>query len=384
MEDVGVISGLGGVSLFKFYYAKYLDDYDKLEEASEILTYAIEKINQGYRLSTFCAGISGLGWVIDHLEQEEFLDIGADSVLANLDDYIHNSLKNFMKSKNYDFLHGGLGHGFYFLNRYINTNSAMLRSKYYEILLEFLALLEEMVEKDDENSYKWKSVLDIKTGMEGYNFSLSHGISAIISFLTKMNSFEEFEPKTRILHQKAINYLLGYYSEEHLKTRNAFFPSYVYSNNEPDITPNRIAWCYGDLGVALSLLNAGKHTNDKNILDLAEKTFRFAASIRSPEKSCVVDAGFCHGSFGNTHIFQKVYQETNDNLFKETAEFWLNEGLERGTHRDGFAGFKQYLGFDRQFTGSLSILEGVAGIGLVIIDQLSTFESKWDECLLIS
>ena len=53
-------------------------------------------------------------------------------------------------------------------------------------------------------------------------------------------------------------------------------------------------------------------------------------------------------------------------------------------HKDGDAGYKQWRGDSKEWKKEKNLLEGIAGIGLTIISFLATFDTKWDECLLIS
>ncbi len=71
-------------------------------------------------------------------------------------------------------------------------------------------------------------------------------------------------------------------------------------------------------------------------------------------------------------------------VFKEATEFWIQDGLNKATHKDGLAGYKQWNAKDKEWVSNIPLLEGIAGIGLTIIDYLADFDSSWDECLMIS
>ena len=72
---------LSGIALFQFYYSKYLDSEDIYEDALTTLQKCFEKINDGYSLSTFCSGIAGFGWTIDHLIKNSFIELDNDELL---------------------------------------------------------------------------------------------------------------------------------------------------------------------------------------------------------------------------------------------------------------------------------------------------------------
>jgi len=103
---------------------------------------------------------------------------------------------------------------------------------------------------------------------------------------------------------------------------------------------------------------------------------------RDVKKEFVMDAGICHGAAGIAHIFNRVYQKTGNETFKEAALFWIDDCLKKSCFNDGLAGYKVWRkdGWITQ-TG---LLEGIAGIGLVLLSAISDIEPDWDECLLLS
>ncbi len=379
-EQLGVLSGLSGIALFQFYYSKYLDTDSNADVGVDIISNSIEKINDGYSFPTFCTGIAGLGWTLDHLEQEDFIDLDSDSLLSEFDEYLKKKMLSDFNNHNFDFLHGGIGYAFYFLNRYRNTTSTVLKEKYTKILFEFVNLLETSSEKDGENKIKWKSVLNIETKEKGYNLSLSHGISSIIGILTKLYEHDVFKTSTEHLLKGAINYVLSLENEDE---KFCVFPNSKTLDGTIS-KKSRLAWCYGDLGVGIRLWFAGKVLSDEELKDKAISIFKHAAGRTKKEDSMVLDAAICHGSYGNAQIFNRMYKETGIIEFKNAASFWMNDGLAKGTFEDGFAGYKQWRGAEKQWGNEINLLEGIAGIGLVIIDHLSSFDTKWDECLMIS
>jgi len=286
-----------------------------------------------------------------------------------------------MKNGNYDFLHGAIGYAFYFLNRYRNTNSNELKERYKTILLEFISLLDELSEEENETSLKWLSITNIETAEKGYNLSLSHGMSSIVGILTKLNVFDDFKPITHSLLTKAINYIKSFKKED--PNEISLFPSMIPLEGKIR-RQSRIAWCYGDLGIGIRFWYASKTLKDDGLKAEALSILKHAAKRVSKEDSMVIDAGICHGSYGNAQIFYRMYKETNDSAFKDAADTWIKSGLDLAIHEDGYAGYKQWQGADKEWNKEITLLEGIAGIGLTMIDQLADFDTNWDECLMIS
>lgn len=380
-NQIGVLSGLSGISLFQFYYSKYLGVDTHADMGMKILENSIAKINKGYNNLTYCNGIAGLGWVLDHLEQENFIDFDSDDLLPELDEHLYSVMISDIKKGNYDFLHGAIGYAFYFLNRYRNTKSEALKEKYKTTLLEFIDLLEELSEEAGEDKYKWLSVLDRDTGEKGYNLSLSHGMSSVIGILTKLYQYDDFKKPTESMLKGAINYILSFKNKD--KNALSLFPSSIPKNNKV-IYQSRLAWCYGDLGIGIRFWDASKVLNDKNLGSIAIDIMKHAATRTRVSQSMVQDAGVCHGSYGNAQMFYRIYRETSELVFKEAMIFWIQDGINKATFKDGYAGYKQWIALEKDWVPRISLLEGITGIGLTIIGYLADFDVTWDECLMIS
>ena len=379
-KNIGVLTGLSGMALFQFYYSKYLDIPDNANTGATILGHIIEKINDGYNSSLYSNGIAGFGWMIDFLELNEFIDVESDDILEELDDFLLAAMNANLDQGNYDFLYGAMGQASYFFNRYKNTKSNSLKEKYTAILLEFISSLEMLSEKEGDK-IKWPSFLTYIPRKKGYGICLAHGVSSIISILSKLHKEIAFKDKVEPLIKGGINYVLSFKSTN--SEDMCYFPIWVLPNGEPE-GPSRVAWCYGDLGIGTALLQASKALNDINLKEEALTILRHTTQRRSLESTMVTDAGICHGAFGNALIYIRIYKETGEEIFKETFEFWINEGVEMGDFTDGHAGYKMWDPDDEEWSKNTTLLTGITGIGLAMIAYLGDFDSNWDECLMIS
>jgi len=165
---------------------------------------------------------------------------------------------------------------------------------------------------------------------------------------------------------------------------SSLFPSWVHEGMDASST-QRLAWCYGDLGIGFTLWRAGKVLKDETIAQKGVATIEYSCKRRDLSEAKVVDNGLCHGTFGMVQIYKHMYKETKKTIFKESADYWMKKGLEMAIHEDGYAGYMQWQGGKNEgWRNETNLLEGIAGIGLSIISYLAPFETKWDECLLIS
>ncbi|UGU15812.1 lanthionine synthetase C family protein [Sinomicrobium kalidii] len=378
-EDVGVLSGISGMALFAFYYSRFTGKERYADLGSEILSLVFERINNGYTMHTFCAGIPGALWSMELLREEGFIDIDHDTLLRDFDDFLSGSIKRYKDINFYDFLHGVLGIGYYFLKRYRNTGSETLKKRYREELSGIIKLLGDRAEREGETC-KWESFLIRDEGLKGYNLSLSHGMSGIVSFLSRLLVHPDFYTEVRPVLEGAVGYIVQW---ENTAAGSSVFPGWITSAGEKS-EKVRLGWCYGDLGTALSLWHAGSALKDDVLCEKAVQVLKHTTKRRDTEEAGVKDAGLCHGIFGIMHIYRYMYRQTGEKEFAEAARFWQEKGLSADIHEKGYAGYMQWRGGDISgWRAEANLLEGVAGIGLAIMAELSPDYTKWNECLLI-
>jgi lantibiotic modifying enzyme len=376
-SNVGLLMGLPGAILFKLYYAQYLNKEQHIDEAYELIQECFEKFDTHQLLLTYCDGVAGFGWTLDHLVQRDLLDSDNDTLLSDLDTTLYNQMVRNFENQEFDFLHGATGYAFYFLNRYRITSATDLKDKYKAYLHFYIDEIIEISVKDEQGYRTWLSVIDLNGPQKVYNLSMSHGVTSILGFFTKLAAYDEFREKSVPIIKEIVAYLLNTENENFMCS----FPSYIHSDGTKSMR-SRVAWCYGDLGIGLQLWHASLLLKDDVLQQKALNILKDTTKRKSGEESGVVDASICHGSYGNAHIYSRLFQQTKDPIFKEAADFWLQDGLDRAFHEDGFAGYKQKQ--PNHWETEIGLLEGISGIGLVIIDYLSEEPNTWDEAFMIS
>ena len=123
---------------------------------------------------------------------------------------------------------------------------------------------------------------------------------------------------------------------------------------------------------------------------LAREALRVArrAAAESTEKKEVIDAGLCHGAAGVAHLFNRIYQTSDDEACGDAARRWFARALEMRRPGEGLAGFVTW-GARRDEPGpgwiaDPGLLIGASGIGLALLGAVSTVEPAWDRMLLAS
>ncbi len=376
--DIGILEGSAGISLFFFYYSRFNSSNESESFGAKIIENAINKINEGYYNPSYCSGIVGLAWAIELLVEENFINADTGHIFNDLDDTFYSILISEIKKGNYDFLYGALGYGNYFIKKYKNTKSKKLKDRYRNYILELISQLQKISYKD-RNGLKWYSYTDKVHEIEGCNLSLSHGMPGIIIFLAKLHKFSDFSKIVEPLLKDSIKYIL---SCENINVSISLFPNRFPLRNQ-NAANSRLAWCYGDLGVGMSMWYASKVLNDKALMENAVRILKHSAKRQTTAKTMVKDASICHGAYGIAQIFNRAYKEAKEIEFKEAANYWIIEGINMAIHKGEYAGYKQWVDKEN-WIGKVGLLEGIAGIGLVLIEAMSDIDLKWDECLLLS
>ena len=376
LNKLNFVGGKVGISLFLFYYDKYKNEQKYYDKGFDLISEVFDEINKGYSYHTFSSGFAGIGWTINHLSQNNFIDANTNEVFANINEFLSKTMLNDIKNGKYDFLHGAIGTGLYFLNRLPNKEAS-------NYLMQLIDELDNNSEKNADGTIKWEAVLDREKGTTIYDLSLSHGIASIMIFLAKAYKQNIHKEKALYLINGAVKFVLQNKQDTNKYISN--FPNRIEKSKQNHGVNSRLAWCYGDLGIGISLYQTAKIINNKDLEKEAIEIFLHSAKRRELKENMVVDAGLCHGTASIAHIYNRMYHYTGIEIFKESAIYWFNETIKMAKFDDGLAGYKAWHG--KKLGGWINeygLLEGIAGIGLSLISAVSDIEPKWDECFLLS
>ncbi|MCK4569958.1 MAG: lanthionine synthetase C family protein [Bacteroidales bacterium] len=373
-DEGGMMGGKAGLACFCAYYADWSGDQAFNGLAADLIEKALNPAAGRFPGYKFSDGLSGIAWLVHHLSSSGLMNLESASIFDELDPYLYRFMITEVKSGHYDYLHGALGTALYFLRQPKNE-------KYRAHLATLVVELEKTVENEPDGGLKWLSVLDSETQKTGYNLSLSHGLASIIIVLSKIM-------KEGILNETCERLIRGsfrYLEKQKLdpgKYRSSF-PSWAKESSD-DMHSSRLAWCYGDLGIGLAYLEAAALFPGTSYrldgLDILGKT----ALRKDPGENNVVDAGICHGASGLALFYNILSQKTKQNVFEDAALHWMDVCLNMAIHKDGLAGYKSwYLPAYGGWKNTEGLLEGITGIGLVLLLFISNREPGWARSLLL-
>lgn len=375
----GLLGGYTGAALFYAYYFQLTGEEQHLDKAAAVVEKCLSALSDTPMDGSHCNGLSGIAWCLQHLGAIGLLDT-ADTADAftEIDAGVADFMAAELEGGQNDFLHQGLGGALYFLERWPAMEAAApLEGLIQHLEDTALTLTGGIAWKDN-----FSSASEANKDQDLFNLGLAHGVPAIIAVLARC--YEKNIARHRVLPllDGSISWLL--------QTRNlaspvgqSLFPTLVNASGDvAGAAHSRLGWCYGDLGIAATLLGAGHRLQRGDYQHEALQVFRQVARERNVKNGAVHDACMCHGSAGIAHILQQAGLYYGDEQLLSASQYWWKTTLEMNTWADGPAGFKFYHHPD--FVSSHNMLEGITGIGLSLISFADTsIKPAWQESLLI-
>ncbi|HAS44035.1 MAG TPA: hypothetical protein DCS93_26390 [Microscillaceae bacterium] len=385
--DLTLMGGKSGIILFYSYLYKATQNIDYYNQAVTFIEESLVEASPETMDLSLAAGYAGLVWVMVHVA--EILDLDASEIAQNLDAYIKNYSKKSLQEGDYDYMYFGMGGMLY----------ALEKGNEEEFLGECVDLLASFAKKD-EKGIRWSESPtytqisdkeDLAEDVVIYNLGLSHGISSIVVVLARCFKAGVRQNTCKELLTGIIQYFLNCkdvpMQNNSDKEEDRYQCHFSYTNREgenaiPDVTTN-LRWCYGDLGITAAISLAGQYTQDSEWLQLGAQLAIDCARrhTHKVEVTSVTEAGLCHGTIGNAHIFNRLYHLHHLSELKEASNFWLKKGLEQYEEWGQKFLVNETLFGQPQVPG---LLEGYAGIGLALMSFIYDVDPAWDKVLLLS
>jgi lantibiotic modifying enzyme len=372
-----LVGGAAGLAVFHAYLARAGGDDGAAQTASQSLALAMEQTAATTMSPSLYSGFTGVAWAVEHLSAQ-LLDTGDDDPNEAVDALIVEYLKRTPWRGDYDLIIGLAGLGVYALERLPHATAV----ECLELVIDRLAETAERTAR----GVAWYTRPELLSERERelcpqgyYNLGLAHGVPGVIALLGQACAAGVARAKAEPLLEGAVAWLLAQRLPHTALSRFAGLMA-----PGVDAKASRLAWCYGDPGVAAALFGAARHVNEPDWERAALDLMRGAAA-RAPEDAGVVDAGLCHGAAGPAHIFNRFYQATGEADFKTAARHWFNKTLELRRPGHGIAGFvaleRDEIG-EQRWVDDPGLLTGAAGIALALLAATTRIEPEWDRMLL--
>ena len=129
-----------GIVIFFYHYNRYTDNKIFEDFAGELLDEIFEEINSNTPIN-FADGLTGIGWGIEYLLQNKFVNADSDEVLTEIDDTIfrNSHYRPFLLDSGKDLF----GYGLYYISRILNhgiddeNHNPIFRKQYLNFLADY-------------------------------------------------------------------------------------------------------------------------------------------------------------------------------------------------------------------------------------------------------
>lgn len=386
LRTVSLALGRCGTVCFDLWMGRTGRDDAAIDRAIASLEHSISVLpSLTMDLSVLC-GFPSVAWTTEHvlrtLDQHPEPD---DDINADIDATLLEALHDPLVPTAYDLIDGLAGIGVYALERRGRPTALPLMN----------ALLDrwESTACEQAVGLAWPSGQstrraqgkDVPADDTYFNLGLSHGVPGVVACLARLHRIQEIRARVTPLLQGAVAWLCAQRPTGDVGNRG-MYPDFVAAGVDPE--PARLAWCYGDPGVAVAIVAAGQALARVDLVDFGLEVAH-AAAARDVATSSVVDDGICHGTAGLVHVFHRLYRATGDPTCREAALAWLVRLLRRKDDVPNVAGFTT-LCFERERAGEIiedpAWLTGAAGVGLVLLSALTGPGDPlptWDRPLLL-
>lgn len=325
------------------------------------------------------SGFTGVGWATAFLARGEQSSGADDESHEELEEALIECLQSIRGPADYDLINGLSGWGLYALERWPHPRAIQA----LELIVDFL---EQRAERVPEG-IRWHTAPELlhprqrEESPNGYfNMGLSHGVPGVWVLLAHTLARGIRPRVSKDLLEGSVQWGLAQRWQGESAT---LFPGLV--NEKPPTPPSsRLAWCYGDLGVASALYLAGNLIERPEWMRDAVSMVRRATKL-TRETSGNVDCALCHGTAGVAHVFNRFYHATGEEAFAKAAAYWLEVTLDMRVDGIGPGGYAAWRHEPTpRWEAMAGLLEGSSGIGLALLAATGDREPCWDRFLYIS
>lgn len=371
-----LFSGNLGLVIYHYYYSKVTGNNQSKERATELLQNIIERVDEektslgNYTLSY---GIAGLGYVLNHLVNEDFIEYSGQEI-EKINELIYEWALEMIENDDSEFMHGAFG-----AILYLSKNRVTPKIEFY--LSNLIEKLTKQANHTNDGIYFDffnKLVPEYPKGT--INLSLSHGLCGILLILIDLLKKKLIKSETKTLVIDGIKFLESNLSPVDFSQKIYCFSDSVIFEDRLEKRNTRLAWCYGDLNPALVFLKAGELFKNERYTEIGNEIALTTLNRKDYEQTFIKDSQFCHGTSGLVQVYHRIYQMTGNDSYLKGRDFWIEKTLDYLENEID----SNYYNKDNK-TGEL--LEGLAGVGLVLLSTLSIDNQEdllWDELFLLS
>lgn len=315
IDNLGLMHGKMGISIFFFHLARQTKNQIYEDYAGELIDEIYEEITANTPVN-FENGLAGIGWGIEYLVQNKFIEADTDEVLEEFDNRIFKELI-YNTPKEIGLLNGIVGIGAYFLKRIQNplANNEKITT---------LTNKQTLIHIIDELERQTQDVKEIIKELEARTETLEHSPKGALR--TSPETEETIETKqcfditwnySVILWFLAELYQQNIFNFKVDKIIQRLIEPLSDNGDLPQLHSNR-------LFVALALTKLSQTIETKETIEIIKTNLlkeinREAINSELPPNNTNIK----HGASGIAWIYLQLFELTSANKFKIEMEYWL-------------------------------------------------------------
>ncbi len=381
LERSDLLDGLGGISMYHLNRFHLTRDAKHEEKALGLLDRVLVEIGQQQLPSFISLGIPTAApcWLIDQFIQREFLDLEERTNTKPIIEYIIEQTQNYELANNFhDLFYGFIGKGILLLENQKEDNKSYIHT--------LIDIIRSNSIRTENGSY-WNTPSTFFPSddfQKTINYGIPHGTCGIILFLLKCADVYHLNSQLRELLRSSIDWLIYQLDKENNNLK------YSYSPLEASAT-GKLGWCYGDQTLAFTLLRYYETYNYPRALAKAWELIRQSSikpidqtGLKFYSKYGYYDMRVCHGTSSVAYMWKRMFDITRDYRLEDLANKWVTLTLD---NLDIFLPQLEIISSlekdNEAIDFSMGFINGLSGVGLVLMSFVDPKLSDWDKLLLL-
>ncbi|MDQ1031644.1 lantibiotic modifying enzyme [Streptomyces umbrinus] len=216
--------------------------------------------------------------------------------------------------------------------------------------------------------------LPLRPASRAVDCGLAHGLPGVVAALAVSHMRGAATTRSAAALRSGTDWLWAH------RVTDRWGPNWPVDDAHPSSGPAHAAWCYGAPGVARSLLLAGRALRDTALQQAALRAST-AVGQRPEKERRLMSPGFCHGTAGLAHILHRTGMESGRaDLVAEAHKIFaeLVAGFDADSH---FGCRNPHVGAPTD--NSPGLLDGAAGVAIVLLSAAGRPTPRWDRLFLI-
>ncbi|MBW6537170.1 MAG: hypothetical protein K0B11_19335 [Mariniphaga sp.] len=349
IDNLGLMHGKMGISIYFFHLARQTGNQIYEDYAGELIDEIYEEITANTPVD-FENGLAGIGWGIEYLVQNGFIEADTDEVLEEFDNRIFKELI-YNTPQDIGLLNGLVGIGAYFLKRIKNkasndekiltiTNKQTLihiideldrkTQNIPEIISEPLSEKSPSVKPSNLETHEPPNEKRQTTNHEPQTtnklFDLTWDYPALLWFFAELYEQNIFNFKVEKIIKRLTEPLSNESNFPKLQSNRLLLALALtkLQQKHETITANKKQRTINDDSQFNSRTFVKQLSNLQTIINnlltgINRNTIKFELSPNN--------ATLRYGTSGVAWIYQQLHRQTSDNHFKEEMEYWANLNL---------------------------------------------------------